>query len=266
MSGEGQELAIRRESLPQSTPSQLIDYAIKSNAPIAQLTELFALQKQFEAHEAQKAYILAMAEFKLAPPSVIKDKENVQYGSHYASIESLVNTINPHLSAHGFSARWDVDQTKGIQVTCILTHKQGHSERCTMSGPPDSSGKKNPLQEIRSTVTYLKLSTFEAITGIAASGADLSDDGNGSGAFKTDESPAVTGARKKALAATAAEIRLCITKDDDWGAFALYEPITDNEEKRYLWPLLPSNCRSALRRCGEEKERLAAEGTALNHG
>ena len=47
-----------------------------------------------------------------------------------------------------------------------------------MSGPPDDSGKKNPLQQIKSTITYLEIATFEAVTGIAASDAG-DDDGNG---------------------------------------------------------------------------------------
>jgi len=48
-----------------------------------------------------------------------------------------------------------------------------------MSGPPDDSGKKNPLQQIKSTVTYLKISTLEAACGLASTDASADDDGNG---------------------------------------------------------------------------------------
>jgi len=48
----------------------------------------------------------------------------------------------------------------------------------TLFGPADSSGSKNPLQQVKSTVTYLRKATFEAITGIASSNPTDDDDGN----------------------------------------------------------------------------------------
>lgn len=163
------------------TPMTMLNMAVQQGADIEKLGQLMALQERWEANEAKKAFVEAMSAFKANPPAVYKDRENKQYDSRYTSIGNLVNTVNSALSQHGLSARWDVDQSAGIRVTCILTHRQGHSEQCSMSGPPDNSGKKNPLQEIKSTVTYLKVATFEAITGIASTDGNADDDGNGSG-------------------------------------------------------------------------------------
>ncbi|WP_241085163.1 hypothetical protein [Candidatus Vondammii sp. HM_W22] len=43
------------------------------------------------------------------------------------------------------------------------------------------SGSKNPIQQIKSTITYLKIATYEAVTGIASTEGNVDDDGNGSG-------------------------------------------------------------------------------------
>lgn len=188
------------------TPAHMLAIAVQRNMDPGTIKALMDLKDRWEANEARKAYAEALASFKASAPVVLKDKKNAQYESMYAGIGNIVNTMNPALSQHGLSARWDVDQTNGIVVTCILTHRAGHCERVAMKGPPDDSGKKNPLQQIKSTVTYLKIATFEAVTGIAASDTPGDDDGNGSGGgqFMTEE--AVVEWEKK-IAATTTEKR-----------------------------------------------------------
>jgi hypothetical protein len=59
-----------------------------------------------------------------------------------------------------------------IAVTCVLTHKMGHSEETTLKAIPDTSGNKNTVQAIGSTVTYLERYTLLAAMGMAAAGMD----------------------------------------------------------------------------------------------
>jgi hypothetical protein len=54
-------------------------------------------------------------------------------------------------------------------VTCILTHEKGHSEETSLQGPPDTSGSKNSIQAVGSSVTYLCRYTLLAACGLAAS-------------------------------------------------------------------------------------------------
>ena len=147
------------------------------------ISKMMDLQERNETRIAKQAYISAMAEFKVNLPTVIKDKENKQYSSMYASESALLNTINPELSKHGLSAAFSFPETEGniLKVTCTITHKAGYGESVTLPGPIDTSGSKNPLQQVKSTVTYLRKATFEAITGIATSDPKADDDGNSSG-------------------------------------------------------------------------------------
>lgn len=179
-------------------PLAMAMQAMRAGMSIADMRGMLDLQKDWEANEARKAYVDAVAAFKLDPPTVYKDKENAQYKSRYTSIGNLVNTVNSALSKHGLSANWTVDQESLIKVTCTLTHKLGHSDSCSMSGPADGSGAKNPLQQIKSTVTYLKLATYEAITGIASSEGNADDDGNGSGKPEVEVPPDLLAAAREA--------------------------------------------------------------------
>lgn len=164
------------------TPLEMLNAAIERGDGIDKLERLMGLNDRWEAAQAKKAYSEAKAAFKTNVPAIIRDKENKQYKSHYVSIGNLVNTVNEALSKYGFDASWLYDQTDTtIKCTCTLKHVQGHSESVTLGGPPDVSGQKNPLQQIKSTTTYLRIATFEAVTGIATRDGNADDDGNGAG-------------------------------------------------------------------------------------
>ncbi len=163
------------------TPVQMLAIAVQRGADLEYVKQLMDLQDRWEAKQAQQEFNAALAAFKKNPPVVIKDLLNKQYGSMYTSLGNLVNTVNAALGEHGLSASWEVDQGEIIKVTCVLEHVAGHCRRVTISGPPDTSGSKNTLQQIRSTLTYLKGATFEAVTGIASKLGNTDDDGNGAG-------------------------------------------------------------------------------------
>jgi ERF superfamily len=172
---------IKMDAPTPLTPMEMLNAAIVRGDSIDKLERLMDLNDRWEKAQAKKAYIEAKAAFKAHAPKITRDKENTQYKSRYASIGNVVNTVNEELSKHGLDADWSYDQTSGIKVTCKLTHILGHSESVSLTGAPDTSGAKNPLQQIKSTLTYLKLATFEAVTGIATKEGNLDDDGNSSG-------------------------------------------------------------------------------------
>lgn len=165
-----------------ATPMQMLQLAISQSTDMERLKTLMDLQERWEANQAKKAFNVALAAFKKNPPVVVKDLLNTQYNSMYTSLGNLVNTVNERLGEYGLSASWDIEQSpETIKVTCILEHVDGHSRRVSIESPPDESGSKNDLQKIKSTLTYLRGSTFEAVTGIASRAVNQDDDGNGAG-------------------------------------------------------------------------------------
>ena len=191
---------IENESAPPvavGAGNQLIAMAMERGMSVEVIEKLLDQKMRFEADEARKAFAVAMSAFKKNPPAVYKDKANTQYNnSAYVSIENLVNTVNKGLADHDLNARWDIETNGIITVTCILSHAQGHSEKVSLSAPPDSSGQKNPIQQIKSTVTYLKIVTFESVTGTASevgsASASNNDDGNSYGTESLTEDQALT--------------------------------------------------------------------------
>jgi hypothetical protein len=155
---------------------------------VAKLMQLMEMKERFDATEAKKAYVVAMAEFKKNSPEIYKDKNVAFSGTSYshATLGGICEVVITSLADHGISHRWDTTQPGNglIVVKCILTHNMGHSESTQLEAPPDNSGKKNSIQQLASTVTYLQRYTLLAACGLATK--DMPDD-DGRGASPEPE-------------------------------------------------------------------------------
>lgn len=163
----------------QATPMGMIQTAIERGASVEQLTQLLALQERYDATEARKAFVVALNAFKSKPPTISKNK-SVKYGNtayKHATLDHVSAIIGESLAKVGISHRWETEQKDGglIVVTCILTHALGHTERVPLQAMPDTSGSKNSIQAVGSTVSYLQRYTLLAATGMATEEQD--DDG-----------------------------------------------------------------------------------------
>jgi hypothetical protein len=141
------------------------------------LQVFMGMQRDWEADEARKSYVADMAEFKRNPPEIYKTKQVAFAGTVYshATLGDVSKAVEEPLARHGFSHSWETKQANGIiTVTCKITHRLGHSESTTMEAAPDNSGKKNAIQQVASSITYMQRYTLLAACGLAT--MDLPDD------------------------------------------------------------------------------------------
>jgi len=161
-------------NIVDSSPAAMIKDAVKGGADLEKLEKLLELQIKWEANEAMKAYHKAMAAFKQNPPVIEKDKtvayKEVKY--NHASLANVVLKITAELSKHGLSAHWTTKQNGAVTVTCKITHVLGHSEETTLTAQADTTGSKNPIQAMGSTLSYLQRYTLLSATGLATSEMD----------------------------------------------------------------------------------------------
>ncbi|MDW3684870.1 ERF family protein [Cupriavidus sp. CV2] len=176
------------------TPDTLLLIAVEKNADPEYIGKLLDLRERGMAMAARQAYVKAMAGFKTEPVTIRRSKE-VGYrtkegdlvGYSHAELSDVTDAVGPAMARHGLSFAWNILQGNGlITVECVVTHELGHSEKVVMSGPPDTSGKKNVIQQTASTVTYLQRYTLLAVTGMSTKGMD--DDGDG-GSDKAPREP-----------------------------------------------------------------------------
>lgn len=175
----------QNSALANVTPMSLLQSAVASgNMDLAE--RLMSMQERWEASQARKAFDEAVSAAKAEIPAITRNATG-HNSKKYADFAAIAKVVDPIIGKHGLSYRFRTTQEGSIAVTCILSHKAGHSEETTLCGPADKSGNKNDIQAIGSTLTYLQRYSLVQMLGLAA-GND--DDGR---AGSTDVAPPLPG-------------------------------------------------------------------------
>ncbi len=202
---------------------------------VGKLEKMFELQERFETNLARKAYHDAMAKFGALIPIMTYDSD-VSYpgkdgkpGTDYSftSLAGSMKLCQPAMEQCGLKATWKTESGDGGQtkVTCFMTHALGHSEETSLSALPDPSGGKNAIQAVKSTVSYLKRITFEAIAGLATK-KDDADDGK-------DASPEVECISKQQLKSLTTKIKKVGAETDKLLALFELKTLADLKVDQY---------------------------------
>lgn len=157
--------------LVTTSPSQLLKLAVEGGADVDKLEKLMELQERWERGQSKRDFYAAFAEFQSDLPVIEKKKSG--HNIKYAPLSDIIEQIKPCLKKYQLTYRFEQDHTDVIQVTCIVTHASGHSEQATMKAAADTSGSKNAVQAIGSTVSYLSRYTLCSVLGISTADEDM---------------------------------------------------------------------------------------------
>lgn len=173
MSAQAIEISEHRPvaALTPITPMAMLAQAIERGMPVETVDKLMALSERWDATQARKAFDMAIAAAKAEIPVVVKNAKG-HNDKRYADFAAIARAIDPVISKHGLSYRFRTVQTDKISVTCVLSHEAGHYEENTLTALADTSGNKNAIQSIGSTLTYLQRYSLVQALGIAASEDD----------------------------------------------------------------------------------------------
>ena len=167
------------------------------NTDVDKMERLMGMYERIEAKRAVAAYQADLAEMQEALPS-IGERGNAANRYTYALWEDINAAVKPILKRFGFALSFRTDcQKDAISVTGVLTHKDGHREETTISLPADSSGNKNAVQAVASSVSYGKRYTAGALLNLTSHGED--DDAFAAGAEPVPAKDAAWIAKAKAV-------------------------------------------------------------------
>lgn len=150
------------------------------------------MMKLLDVHErvfnknAEISFNQAMVKCQEEMPTVVRDASNDQTRSKYAKFETIISTIKPTYTKHGFSLSFGTDDAAEghIRIVCDVMHSDGHSKRHHVDLPLDIAGIKGSVNKTgvhatASTHSYGKRYLVGMIFNIAQ--ADQDDDGNSAG-------------------------------------------------------------------------------------
>lgn len=162
-------------------PTTLIALAIEKGATIDSLEKLMNLEERWRASHAKREFFSALSKFQSEVPQIMKVRQ-ANFGDrgakyNYAALGDIAEAIKKAIFDNGLSYRWEIkDSTDNgkakITVSCLVSHKDGHTETTTMEGFLDNSGSKNEIQQRGSTITYLRRYTLVGALGIATDDID----------------------------------------------------------------------------------------------
>lgn len=202
---------------------------------IEKFERLMAMSERVQDRAARSAFAAAISDAKAEIEPAMRNATG-HNDKKYADFASYARAADPILGKHGLSYRFRSSQADRITVTCILSHREGHSEETTLSGPPDKTGSKNDIQAIGSTLTYLQRYSLILSLGLA-SAAD--DDGRGAsdgGDIGLDEVAYVNTLLRDTASDTAKFLQAIKAESIEAMTFAQYERALEmlNEKKRRM--------------------------------
>jgi len=167
------------------TLMQVIERAARDpSVDIERMERLLQMHERLVAKQAEAAYAEALARLQPKLP-IIQERGSIKNNagivqSRYALWEDIVGVITPILATEGFSLSFRIAHPDGkIEVTGVLTHQRGHGERTAIVLPADTSGSKNAVQAVASSVSYGKRYTAGALLNLRT--GELDDDAQSTG-------------------------------------------------------------------------------------
>lgn len=173
-------------SVVNSNPMTLIQTAIEHKADPEQLGKLMDLQERYERNMASKAFASAMAEFQARCPIIHKAKK----GGHgnYAPYDEIDRQTRAIRTECGLSVAFEfnVSGENRMDVVCVASHVDGHSERYNYQGIPIPSDMRvNDTQKYGALLSYGKRYAYQLAFNIVVSDED--NDGKGLGDSITEK-------------------------------------------------------------------------------
>lgn len=158
--------------------------AANPDVNVEKLQALMDMQRTILQDQAKVAFNEAMAAAQAEMRPVVKDADNPQTRSRYASYEAIDRALRPIYSKHGFALSFNTDESKlaeHVCVVCLVSHRAGYERVYRVDMPADGKGAKGgdvmtKTHAAGSAMQYGMRYLLKLIFNVATS--DKEDDGN----------------------------------------------------------------------------------------
>ena len=151
-----QELAVVQQNETAAIMSMIERVATSPDADINKLEKMLEMQERVLDRNAKQAFTADLAAMQEDLPRVIEHGEG-HNKAKFAKLEDINDAIRPILHKYGFAVTFRIkNESNLIWVYTVLSHKQGHSEETSIPLALDTSGSKNPVQAVGSSISYGK--------------------------------------------------------------------------------------------------------------
>lgn len=141
------------------------------------------------AAQAKLAFNRAMVECQSQLPQVVRNAENSQTHSVYATMDAIGEAIDPVIAAHGFVQSFGFDDCPKeghLRIVCRTSHTDGHERTDHIDMPIDNAGPNGTVNKTKphalsSTASYGRRILTCLIFNVKTKKGMPDDDGNAAG-------------------------------------------------------------------------------------
>lgn len=182
------EVIVKQDTVPAVEQTvgligQIERICMNPDMDVNKLEKILDAQDRILDRQSKQEFQIALSAMQADLPVIEKKggiKAKLRSGdvmkSKFAKYEDINRAIMPVMKAHGFSLTFATDQDQdNVIVTGVLRHKGGHQETTRLSIPLDTSGSKNAVQAVGSSLSYGKRYVATALLNLTTAGED--DDG-----------------------------------------------------------------------------------------
>ena len=173
---------VLQQGMSLGTIERLFEKALeRGEGGVDALAKLVDLYDRVRKQNAELAFSTAFAEFQMNCPAIertsqanIKTGAGTDFSYTYADLEEIIETVRPHLSAHGLSFSFDSNTDKdSLTCFCTLRHSEGHSIRAQFSLPTASSSPSmSEQQKVAGAMTLAKRQVLISVLGLSLTDPD----------------------------------------------------------------------------------------------
>jgi hypothetical protein len=145
-----QEIATRieppqKQDEPADFLSTIVRAARDKSVDVAKMRELLDMKRELENDEKARLFNIALHAAQGEMPKIVKDRENPDSHSRYATLEKISSIVDPIARKHGLTTSYgtaDSPLPNHYRIVCYLSHTAGHVREYHVDLPADTTGQK----------------------------------------------------------------------------------------------------------------------------
>ena len=138
--------------------------AMNPACDVQKLEALLRMAREEMDREARTAFMQAMLDAQNEMLPIVRDAQNTDNKSRYATLEKIDVEIGPVYKKHGLCLTFsslEPRQPSNVRLRCLVLHRKGHTEPYELEGSLDTLGPKGSptktgIQGLGSSVSFIR--------------------------------------------------------------------------------------------------------------
>ncbi|WP_273791660.1 MULTISPECIES: ERF family protein [unclassified Bartonella] len=172
-------------AVEQTVMERILNKALDSDVDMDRLERLLDLREQEIKRQERQNFVRDLSAVQMAYKNIEQNAINKHTNSKYATLDQYIDAVKDGLATYKFALFYRIkNQTeKNVTIEITLSHPSGNEISTEGTFPIDSTGSKNSIQSLGSTLTYAR----RYLLGMLLNLASKEDDTDGQMQAKEDD-------------------------------------------------------------------------------